>query len=348
LSDPLTHAGRPPIGPDVPSDYPVSIIIPLYGRSDLTARCLESIITNTPDDLYEVVLVDNASPDDTGELLDALDGDVTIIRNEENRGFAAACNQGAGAARGELLLFLNNDTEATPGWLPAFVRPLRREPGVGIVGARLVYPDRRIQHAGCLLVDNRDAGEIENHHRFRGEPEDGPGVLEPRDLNAVTGAALLIRREVFEAAGGFDEGYWNGHEDIDLCLRVKEAGWRIRYEPSALLVHHEGASGAERLTGMDANGARFAERWTGRFRPDLVHEAGRVFDPGPAIGPGHPEPRLASSVAPRGPAEPAGLAKTPSGVIPVADDAGRGRRGVTGCGDGRSRENAVARHAPGA
>src|SRR5436190_22220932 len=148
-----------------------SVIIPLFNKADLTRACLAALIGATPADLYEVVVVDNGSTDDTAALLDQLDGDVTIIRNPQNLGFARACNQGALAARGEYLVFLNNDTEPEPGWLEPLIGTADANPRVGAVGSKLLYPDGRLQHAGVWIVDNQVHGILEGRHRWHGEED---------------------------------------------------------------------------------------------------------------------------------------------------------------------------------
>ena len=238
-----------------------SICIPLYGRVELTVRCLEAIVRCTDPDVYEVVLVDNASTDGTGELLDQLDGDVTIIRNAENLGFAKACNQAAEAATGSVVVFLNNDTEVQPGWLEPLVHELV-DPEVGAVGARLVYPDGRLQHAGVTLV--RSIGSevlVDGVHVEHGGDPMSPWASARQEVLAVTGACLAMRRADFLGLGGFDEAYWNGNEDVDLCLKVVACGLKVVYQPRSLVVHLESASGPERWTATLENRRLLTRRW---------------------------------------------------------------------------------------
>lgn len=249
-----------------------SIVIPLFNRCDLTLACLTAIEAHTPDDLYEVVLVDNGSTDATGDLLAGLEGDVVVVRNDTNLGFARACNQGAAASSGDLLVFLNNDTEVTPGWLGALLGGFAADPSIGAAGARLLFPDGSLQHAGMVLVERTDLGVYEGMHRWVGQPADTPGALQPAYLQAVTGAVLGVRPHAFAEVGGFDEGYWNCFEDVDLCLQLGAAGWRIAYLPACVVVHHESASGPERRTGIPAGARRFADRWRGRFTPDATYD----------------------------------------------------------------------------
>lgn len=254
-----------------PAGVRCTIVIPLFNKVEYTERCLEHLVRNTPEDLYEVVLVDNGSRDGTGDLLARLEGDVTIIRNAENLGFSRACNQGAAAASTELILFLNNDTEPQPGWLEPMLGVLEREPGVGVVGSRLLFPDGTLQHAGVVVVeDYLGAVPFYAVHRFYQEPPDLPAANVRQDLQVVTGASMLVRRCAFLAAGGFDEAFWNGSEDVDLCLRIRELGWRVVYEPASLLVHHESVSGPERFRMADRNIARLVSKWAGRVVPDVL------------------------------------------------------------------------------
>lgn len=234
----------------------VSIIVPLYNGVELTRQCLDSLSANVNPELYELIIVDNASNDETQRLLDSLHASVCIIRNATNLGFARACNQGAWAASTPYLLFLNNDTVVTPGWLEALCEACQAD--VGIVGCRMLYPDGSIQHAGIELVNGIP------DHPYRHQPADSPVANMRRDLDMVTGACLLIRRDLFLQLGGFDEVYRNGVEDVDLCLRVREAGYRVVYEPRAMIYHHEGQSSG-RFDHVDHNLRFFIERWKGRF-----------------------------------------------------------------------------------
>jgi len=215
-----------------------SIVIPLFNKFSYTLKALISISKNTPDDiLYEVILVDNASTDETPRSLKKLGGNVVVLRNNENLGFAKASNQGALLALGEYVIFLNNDTEVHPGWIQALIDELDANPNTGIVGGRLIYPDGTIQHAGVAI--GRDMIPIHIHSRL---PSNDPKVTERRSYPIVTAACAAVRREEFYSIGMFDEKFINGHEDIDLCFRYKKRGMEVIYQPKCLITHHESVS----------------------------------------------------------------------------------------------------------
>ncbi len=243
----------------------VSIIIPVFNQLEYTKQCLEALTRNTPSELYEVVIVNNGSTDGTSDFLrrEESAGSLRAVFNPENLGFAKACNQGAQIAQGQYILFLNNDTVPQPGWLEAMISMAESDPQIGIVGSRLLYPDGTIQHAGIAFTD-----QGLSYHVFRGAPGDYPAALESRDWPAVTGACLLIRRDLFQRLGGFDEDFHMYVEDLDLCLRAWEKGFRVAYCPTSVLIHFESASAtdtARRDAQVRAGWQRLQERWAGRW-----------------------------------------------------------------------------------
>jgi GT2 family glycosyltransferase/tetratricopeptide (TPR) repeat protein len=236
----------------------VSIVIPVYNRVDLTVQCLEAIARTTRGD-FEVVVVDDASTDGTPDVLAQFGSALTVVRHDENHGFARACNDGARAARGDLLVFLNNDTLPRPGWLDALTAAAEAAPDVGAVGARLLYPDGTIQHAGIGFTP-----DFEPFHVHQGVAGDAPVVAEDRDCEAVTGACLLVPRAVYDELGGFDEGYRMYFEDVDLCLRIRATGRRVRYAAGSVVVHLERASSptfAQAYAKNRVSRERFRARW---------------------------------------------------------------------------------------
>ncbi len=273
--------GQTPKNVEQRYDTNVSIIIPVYDKLELTKQCLASLWRHTPGDRYEIIVVDNGSTDGTAEYLRELesDGKVKALVQDENLGFARGCNRGAAAARGRYLLFLNNDTEVTEGWLSPLVQTLDQDPFVGAVGNKLLFPDGTIQHAGVALVqEDRQQGQIfgARHVLYRKSPE-SKAANQPQIMRALTAACLMVRSEAFFQVVGFDEAYWNGNEDVDLCLKLGEAGWRLVYRPESVVVHHESQSGPERWSGLSDNQKRLHARWQGRVTPDYyVSEQGEA------------------------------------------------------------------------
>jgi GT2 family glycosyltransferase len=260
----------------------VSIVVPVFNQCALTRACLAGLERCTTRALrWEVVVVDNGSSDATPAMLQEAQGRcdwLRVIANDANLGFARACNQGARASAAETILFLNNDVEPRPGWLEPMFRTLRFDPRIGAVGSRLLFPDGTIQHAGVYLADHRPAGDpfvaIHNYYRF---DENHPQALERRVYPALTAACLLVRRRAFDDAGGFDEGYWNGYEDVDFCLALGERGWLCVYEPQSVLVHHESQSGPERFRKAGDNVRRLHEKWRSRVRVNcILHDNGET------------------------------------------------------------------------
>lgn len=261
-------------------DRLVSIVIPVFNQAHFTAACLKALFANTPD-VCEVIVVDNGSTDDTPRLLEQYEGRVRVIRNAQNQGFARACNSGAAAAIAPFLLFLNNDTEVRPGWLPPLLAMAGR-PRVGAVGSRLLFPDGTVQHAGVVIVERHGITPLLPRHAFIGESPDMALPNKATAMQAVTAACMLVNAADFRDAGGFDTDYWNGCEDVDLCFKLAQLGKRIVYEPASIVVHHEGKSGHERTAAITANNARLRGRWEGLVAPDLI-DAGGPATPGEGL-----------------------------------------------------------------
>lgn len=239
----------------------VSVIIPTFNKWAYTSKCLQKLAQNTSDVPYETIVVDNASTDPTRESLTRLGQPLRTKLNDSNLGFAKACNQGAAMARGKYLLFLNNDTEPQPGWLQAVVRAAEADPSVAVVGSKLLFPDGTVQHGGVGFA-YAEPFPISPYHLDYRQP--AAGSDEVRELEAVTGACLLTRADVFNAVGGFDEGYLNGYEDVDFCLKVRATGGRIIYTPDSVVIHHESVSDGRFLKALE-NIELLHRRWMGRF-----------------------------------------------------------------------------------
>lgn len=255
----------PPIA--MPALVELSIIIPVFNCCIFTQKCLETLYSSFQfrdwsfDD-FEVIVVDNASTDGTSRMLAEVPYPrLRSVRNGENLGFGRACNQAASIAAGRYLIFLNNDTEVLPLSFITLHNTIRSDPSIGIVGCRLLYPDFTIQHAG-IAADS----EGRWHHVFRGVMAEHPAVLVRRPFQAVTGACLIISKDLFETIGGFDDQFHNCHEDVDLCLAARALGKQVIYEPCATLIHHE--SQTEGRSDFDHH-ELLLKKWHGRFRFDF-------------------------------------------------------------------------------
>jgi GT2 family glycosyltransferase/SAM-dependent methyltransferase len=220
------------------TDDPVaSIIIPVFNNLGHTLHCLEALAANTPTRLIEVIVVDDASTDGTPGVLRRIEG-IELLTGETNVGFTGAAGRGAAAARGRVVVFLNNDTEVQPGWLEAMLDAIDSAPDVGAVGCKLVFADGRLQEAGGIIWQDGTGANI-----GRGGDPEAPRHNVRREVDYCSGAALMVRRDLYEGLGGFDPRFAPAYyEDTDLCFALRDNGFRILYEPRATVVHHEGAT----------------------------------------------------------------------------------------------------------
>jgi GT2 family glycosyltransferase len=241
-----------------------SIVVPVHNCASLTRRCLDALLVDQSRDC-EVIVVDDASTDKTPELLASYGESIRTLTLATNVGYAGACNEGAAGASGKALLFLNNDTEPQQGWLQALTGYAREHPTAAVVGAKLVYPIGAVQHAGVVIGQDGYP-----HNLYTGLPADHPAVNRSRRLQAVTGACMLVGRAAFEQAGGFDMGFVNSLEDVDLCLRIGEAGGETHYCHEAVVTHLESASRG-RHDRFEQSVKLYRERWRDRVdRDDLA------------------------------------------------------------------------------
>jgi GT2 family glycosyltransferase len=226
----------------------VSIIIPTVKQTTMVEECVLAIKENTQHIQYEIIVVDDGSTKEVQDYLSALSKklDFELILKPANEGFGKTCNLGLKKGGGEYFVLLNNDVIVKPGWLSSLVIVVEKDPQVGIVGARLLYPNGTVQHAGVFF--NPQSGF---DHLNRGKSKNNYEVLQQRSVVAVTFALALIKREVIEAIGFFDENLFISLEDVDYCLRAKDARFTIIYCPKCEATHFEGATRGNSLFNKD-------------------------------------------------------------------------------------------------
>ncbi|MFT3811496.1 MAG: glycosyltransferase [Micropepsaceae bacterium] len=262
------HPPAPIPTPPEPSEWPsVTVIVPTRDRLELLQTCIDGVLTGTDYPDLTLVIADNDSAEATTHAyfcaLAMRDPRVRIVPCPGPFNFSAINNRAVSQNAGAMLAFLNNDIAVKdPGWLKAMVR-LALQPETGAVGATLLYPNGRIQHAGVAIGPGGVAG-----HVLRDKPPGAlAGIAGPRRVSAVTGACLVVQRARFEAAGGFDPAFPVDYNDIDLCLRLDAHGWRCVWSPETVLIHRESASRG-RDKGIPEAVKLFQERWAGRIQDD--------------------------------------------------------------------------------
>lgn len=238
---------------------PVTVVIPSFRDAKLVAQLVAKIRQTSPGDRVRIIVTDDASGTDHIAALRAMEG-IELVQSDHNSGFSANVNRGLRAADpGHDVVLLNSDVIPLRDWLACLQYAATRSPQVGIVGAKLLYPDNRIQYAGT--VRNARAPEWFDH-RYRGKPANwGPANVDGPTL-AATGACMYIKREVLDRVGLFDEDYPMGYEDVDYGLRAWQAGYEVIYAPSAQLHHHESLTRGTEVGERERTSQRvFWKRW---------------------------------------------------------------------------------------
>jgi len=240
----------------------ISIIIPIYGKINYTLNCLSSISKNLPNTSFEIIVINDNSPDDSLKTLRKIKN-LRILNNKLNQGFIFSCNKGAEASVGKYLYFLNNDTEVTPGWLDNLLQTFINFPKTGLVGSKLIYPDGTLQEAGCIIWKDGSAWNFGRH-----KDPNLPIYNYAREVDYCSGASILVPKSIFNNLGGFDMDYAPAYcEDSDLCLKIRNKGLRVIYQPLSQIIHYEGiTSGIDILEGTKSyqviNMKKQFERWS--------------------------------------------------------------------------------------
>lgn len=260
----------------------VSIIIPVYNQLRITLRCLRSVFAAGAKDSFEVIVVDDCSAASVSAVLSKTSG-IRYVRQPQNGGFISSCNLGASVARGEYIVFLNNDTHTLAGWLDELVETFTIRPRAGLVGSQLIYPNGVLQEAGAIMWQD---GSGWNYGR--GEQRYLPQFNYLRPVDWCSGASIMISRHLFNELGTFDSHYSPAYaEDVDLAFKVRKAGFEVLYQPCSKVVHFEGvSSGTDTSSGIKAyqvvNLKKFYDRWqpilaghgVAGERPDLERDRG--------------------------------------------------------------------------
>ncbi|BBK36723.1 glycosyl transferase family protein [Allostella sp. ATCC 35155] len=239
----------------------VSIVIPVYEKFDFTYACVKSILDTNVRASYEIIVVDDCSKDET-LLAPMILQNCRILRNERNQGFVLNCNRGAREARGRYVFLLNNDTALFPDAIDALLDTFRQHDNVGAVGSKLLFGDGKLQEAGGIIWRLGDGWNY-----GRGQDPEEPRFNYVRPADYISGAALMLPRDLFLELGGFDTHYVPAYyEDTDLAFRVRAAGRRVLYQPRSKITHFEGVSSGTDLTQgakryQVVNGRKFFTRW---------------------------------------------------------------------------------------
>ncbi|HEX7959604.1 MAG TPA: glycosyltransferase [Terriglobales bacterium] len=243
---------------DDPLSPPVVIAIPNWNRRELLERCIESIFSNTHYERFRICVYEQGSTDGSRDYLESLQGKIDGILSPANVGFVDANNAMIRRYPGWDVVFLNNDTEVTDGWLDVLVTTAYRAGNIGLVGAKLIYDDGRLQEAGSQVFQDGSA-------RAYGRYEDAwhPEYNQVREVDYCSAACLYAKRKVLDAIGGFDRRYAPAYyEDTDLAFAARTAGFKVLVEPRSVVIHREySTSGGTAFDRMETNRAKFAEKW---------------------------------------------------------------------------------------
>jgi len=252
----------------------VSVIVPVHNKFAVTYNCMAALLFAYNETPFELVVVDDGSSDETVRLAEYATN-VTVVRHDKAKGFVGACNAGATAAKGEVLVFLNNDTEVTYRWLDELIFTFRHFDGVGLVGSKLIYPDGVLQEAGGIIWAE---GEGWNYGRHGNAHE--PKYNYVRPVHYCSGAAIAVARAAWDAVGGFakelEPAYY---EDTDLAFSLREKGFKTLYNPLSVVVHFEGLS-----NGTEVATTSGMKRFQAINKPKFLKRHGAALADAPEVG----------------------------------------------------------------
>lgn len=240
----------------------VSIIIPVYNNYYYTKLCLQSIFNNTNGIEYEIIIADDNSTDKTINISKEIKN-ITVIRNKQNLRFLKNCNNAARYAKGEYILFLNNDTQVQKDWLTHLLNTIEKDPSVGLVGSKLVYPDGTLQEAGGIVYADASAKNYGN-----GDDPDNLWYNYTKEVDYISGAAILLKKELWDSLNGFDETFAPAYyEDTDLAFQIRyNKGLKVIFVPRSVVIHFEGKSNGIDVTSgqkryQTINRKNFFNKW---------------------------------------------------------------------------------------
>lgn len=252
----------------------VSIIIPVYNQFNYTHACIKSIIDTVKDVSYEIIIGDDMSTDATKKIKKYVSG-IRVNINKTDHGFLMNCNRAAKLARGEYIIFLNNDTQVHEEWLSSLVELIESDDKIGMVGSKLVYPDGSLQEAGGIIWSDASGWNY-----GRNQNADMPEYNYVRECDYISGASIMISKSLWDEIGGFDERFKPAYcEDSDLAFEVRKRGYKVMYQPKSVVTHFEGVSnGTELDSGLKKyqveNGKKFKEKWATELQSQ--YESGQV------------------------------------------------------------------------
>ena len=255
----------------------VSIIIPVYNQFDFTYKCLKSILRNTQNIDYEIIIADDVSSDQTININNYIKN-INVVRNEKNLGFLLNCNNAVKFAKGKYIHLLNNDTQVQAEWLSSLIKLIESDDKIGMVGSKLVYPDGRQQEAGGIIWNDASGWNF-----GRLDDPTKPEYNYVKEVDYISGASIMLSKKLWDEIGGFDKRYVPAYyEDSDLAFEVRKHGYKVMFQPKSVVVHFEGISnGTDLGSGIKKyqvmNKEKFIEKWKDELEKNHFPNAENVF-----------------------------------------------------------------------